>query len=108
MEAKASVGIKETKEAISGVMLLGALLYKKFSDGVQVKDFTELWDNFKDDTELQKILLDGYNEASLIPAEIKDLDMLEGAQLGMHAMGEVAKIIELLAAPAPQPAPVEA
>lgn len=91
-----SQGVKETKEAVSGALKLGTLLYKKFADGVQTQDFMEIFAKFQLDAEFQKAIVEAYNGANLIEAELKDMDLAEGLEVAMHSLAEVQKaIVEL-------------
>lgn len=89
-------GIQQTKEVISGVIAIGALLYSKFQDGVQAKDFAEIFAKIQGDAELQAKLLAAYNEAHEVPAEVKDIKLAEGIELGAHALKELMAALELL------------
>lgn len=90
------LGIKETKEALVGVNELSLKLCEVFKDGAQISDVAELWDKLKNDPEASSKLMAAYQGASQIPAEIKDLDLGEGAELAVVQISYVPKFIEAL------------
>lgn len=85
-------GIKETKEAISGAMKLGALLYASFRDGVQTEDIGVIFAKVSADPVLKQALLDAYNGAENINAELKEISTAEGIELAIHILSEGAKV----------------
>lgn len=95
MEAQ---GIKETKEALAGAMALGVLFYKKFADGVQTQDFMEIFAKFQLDEAFKKQVVEAYNGANLISAEMKDLKIGEGIELATFSLNEIGKAINALKA----------
>ena len=94
MEQK--LGIKETKEAIVGLLELATCLAEKFNDGVQVKDFSELWAKLQIDEGFKKKLSDAYEGANGIPAELKDLDLYEGVEMSSVVLAYLPKIVDAL------------
>lgn len=93
-----AIGIKETKEMIAGAMRLGGLLYSKFADGVQLTDFADLVAKIEGDTELKQALMDAYNGADKIPAEVAGINMAEGIELGVCILSEGSKLVASLKA----------
>lgn len=77
------VGVKETKEAMIGMVKLAALLASNFKDGVQAADFAVIIAKFESDPVLKQALMDAYNNIDQVPAEIKDIDLSEAFELGM-------------------------
>lgn len=93
MEAQ---GIKETKEALAGAMALGVLFYKKFADGVTTQDFMEIFAKFQLDEAFKKQVVEAYNGADLIGAELKDISLAEGIELSLFGLEQIQKtLIEL-------------
>lgn len=87
-------GIKETKEAVIGVFEVAIELIKGFKDGVQLGDFVQFWNDFKDDPEFQQKLKDAYEGIGQVPDEIGDLDAYEGVELVGVVLPYIPKIIE--------------
>lgn len=92
------LGVKETKEVVSGAMHLGGLLYSRFKDGVQASDIVVILDKIKNDPELSAALIAAYNGADKVPAEVKELDIQDGVELGVHLLQEGAKLVKVLKA----------
>lgn len=80
--------VKETKELISGVCKTSIVLYSQFRDGVQVADFGGLLNIIQGRPDLQQALLDAYNGADDIPAEMGELDLVDSLELAKHAASE--------------------
>lgn len=93
-----SVGITETKEALIAVNEIGVFCASKFKDGVQITDFTDFYAKLTADEEFKAKIKVGYDNAKLIPAEIKDLDAGEGLELTSVQVGYVEKYIDALKA----------
>lgn len=85
--------IKETQEAIDGVMEVSLFLIKRMKDGIGVDDVSALWDKLQDDHEFKEVIKKGYEGVSNVPAELKDIDLVEGTQLGIQMIGYVPRII---------------
>ena len=89
-------GIKETTELMVAVNEVALFLVKTFKDGVDVGDFIAIWEKVTKDEEFKKVLEDAYKGYNLIPAEVKDLNLLEVADLVKLEMEYVAKIMDEL------------
>jgi hypothetical protein len=89
-------GIKETKEMIVGVNEVGIAMINVFKDGIQFKDFGELWDKFKDDAEFKAKVEAAYDNFKAIPEEIKDVDINEGMELAIIQLGYIPKMAAAL------------
>jgi hypothetical protein len=70
-------GIKETEEALEGVLKLGLVLWKSFHDGVQITDVADLWDKYQNDDEFKNALAEAFEGYGKIPAEVNDLSLDE-------------------------------
>ena len=85
-----SVGIKETKEIISGVKLLGVDVASALADGkIDFSDVQYAVDLAKN----AQVLVDAVNGANQVGSEIKDLDQAELLELGTAAFDMVKSII---------------
>lgn len=74
-------GIKETEEAIVGILKLGLVLWKAFHDGFQFGDVADLWIAFQEDDEFKEALVSAYEGYRNIPDEIGDLSIDEMVDL---------------------------
>ena len=90
------IGIKETKEALIGINEFSLLLAKLFKDGAQFTDFAELFSELTSNEDLKAKMKAAWEDIQKIPAEIKDIDLAEGAELGIIQIGYVPKFIEAL------------
>lgn len=90
------LGIKETKEAVAGVMELAVLLAARLKDGVQLGDVVAVYDKLKDDAEFQAKLLAAYGGVGAVPAEVKDLDLMESVELVTVIVPYVPKVADAL------------
>lgn len=91
MEPTESKSIKESKELIKGVEVVGVAAVKIFADGkVNLADLPHL-------AELAKnldVVIAGAEGAGEIPAEVKDLDQAELIELGTAAFALVKALKE--------------
>lgn len=90
------LGIKETKEALVAGFEVGLLATKRFKDGLQVEDFAAFYEKFTQDEEFKAIVKAGYDNAKAIPAEVADVDLMEGVELSVVAIKYVPKFIDAL------------
>lgn len=73
-----SLDIKETKELVNGLAVLAALVIKELKDGFQAKDdIGEILGNVAKSPELKE----AFKDVHKVPAELKDLDFIEGFEL---------------------------
>ena len=89
-------GIKETKEAVIGMMTVGRLVSSVTKDGVQLQDFGTVIKHYNENPEFKKAVDEAYEGFDLIGAEVADLDFKECIELGMVVMAEVPKLVESL------------
>lgn len=78
------IGVKETKEGLLAVVIVGAVVVKLAKDGVDLNDALALAQKFSSDAKFAEIVKAGIEGADKIPAEIKDLklaELLEIAQI---------------------------
>lgn len=90
------VGIKETKEMIIGANILTLVLIEKFKDGVQFADFTEMYGELVNDEAVKKAMQDAYENYSVIPEEISDIDALEGLELAEIQLPYINELVNAL------------
>lgn len=95
----AKVGIKETSEALAGTLALAAVMVELMKDGVQMSDATALMLKFQSDEKFKKALEDAYAGVNQVPAEMADLDLMEGLALAGVAAPGVKAILEAMQKP---------
>ena len=92
-KADSVVGVKESKEMLIGLNELSLLLLKKFKDGVQFNDFTEMYSQLQNDPEFKIKIEAAYENYQVIPEEIKDIDGGEGLELASVQLEYTPKLI---------------
>ena len=89
------IGVKETKEALLGLLKILPILLKQFKDGVQVaEDASALYEKIVKNEEIKAAILEAYDGYDKVPEEVKDISILEFFQLVGAVTPEVIKIIE--------------
>lgn len=76
-------GIKETQELALGAIAIGFHVTKLMKDGFQMADLGAFIDKLKSDPTFAQKLEAAYKGVEQIPAELKDMNITEGLQLGM-------------------------
>lgn len=95
--AEEKLGIKETKEALHGILVLGAFVASRAKDGLKADDGLALVQKLmSDDEEFKKALSDAVDGIGQVPAEVKDLDVQEGLDLIIGAAPDILKIVDAL------------
>lgn len=83
------LGIKETQELMNGIMAVGLFIVSRVKDGVQFEDLGAAIQKATQDSDFKKIVGDAIDKADQVPAEIKDLDLMEGFTLGQDCVNDV-------------------
>lgn len=95
--APAKAGVKETGEFLTGVLELGLAVVPVLKDGIQaVPDFMAVVNKYKNDPAFAAKIDEAFKGVQSIPAEVKDLDAAEVAQLIGIAIPYVPKYLEAL------------
>lgn len=89
-------GIKETKEALHGILALSVVLAGVLKDGAQLSDLSKLFDKMQNDEELKTKLEAAWKDVVLVQQEASDIDLSEGVELLMEAVPYVPKLIEAM------------
>lgn len=87
-------GIQETKEALIAINEIAVFLVQRLKDGVDINDVIAIWDKLKDDEEFKSKLEAGWKNIKDVPAEIKDIDIMEGVELSMLQIQYIPKYVE--------------
>lgn len=90
------IGIKESKEALHGILVLGAFIAKRAKDGLGADDAAALASALMGDEAFQGALKDAVDGIQSVPAELKDLSAEEAVELVVGAAGDVLAIIQAL------------
>ena len=85
-------GVKETKEALMAVMLVGAFVTERLKDGVDLSDLGAMLEKLKDD-EFKNIVDAGIKGSDQIGEEIGDLSLAEGLELASALIPELLTML---------------
>lgn len=88
--------IKETKEALVGVLEISVALASVLKDGVQLTDAADLYAKIWADEAVKAKVLAAIENVKQVPAEVKDITVAEGIDLAIVAAQYVPKIIDAL------------
>lgn len=91
-------GIKETKEVVTAGVQVLALLYTLAKDGLSLSDAMAIGQAFVIDGPLKTALKAGFDGIDQVPAEIADISLAEGLELGQVLFSDVIPIISGLKA----------
>jgi len=80
-ELKVELGVKETKEAILAMVVLGKFVADRLKDGAQLDDALALGSKLIGDAEFKNVVMAGIEGIDKVPAEIKDLTIVEALEL---------------------------
>ena len=95
-EVVEKLGTQETEEMIKAMFAVTAVLIERFKDGAGLDDVLAIYEKLTKDEAFLKVITDAYAGYKNIPAEIKDLDMVEGFALAGSILPEVLKLIQSL------------
>lgn len=91
-----TVGIQETKEVLIAANELTLVVIKHVKDGVAVSDIPAIVSELIASDSFKLALVDAVKGVTNVPAEIKDIDLTEGMELGKVQLAYVPKILEAL------------
>lgn len=80
-EVKVEIGVKETKEAILAMVVLGKFVAERLKDGAQLDDALALGTKLIGDAAFKEKVMAGIAGIDKVPAEIKDISMVEAIEL---------------------------
>lgn len=93
-------GTKNLGEVVDGLFALATVLVVQFKDGVTVADFPAVLAKIESSPELKAQLVAAYEDVDKVPAEVKDLSVLETAQIIGKVIEKVPALIAALQAKA--------
>lgn len=73
--------VKESKEAIIGIVALGTFVAKRAKDGIGLDDAGALFTALVGDEAFRAKVIEAARGAELVPAELRDLSFEEGIEL---------------------------
>jgi hypothetical protein len=84
-------GIKETLELTVAFLAIARMMAEQFKDGMQAEDAVEIIKKSLT-PEMSKLIVDAYNGVEKVPAEIKDLTLMEVMDLIKIALPQILSI----------------
>ncbi len=89
-------GIQETKEVLVAVNEIAIVIVKHVKDGVSVSDIPAIVSELIGSDSFKTTLTAAITNITQVPAEIKDIDLLEGGELAICQASYLPKILEAL------------
>lgn len=89
-------GIQETKEVLVAVNELALVVIKHVKDGVSIGDVTAIISDIIATESFKASLAAAVVGITNVPAEIKDIDIIEGGELAICQASFLPKILEAL------------
>lgn len=87
------VDIKETKEAIKAIMVVGKFVVERAKDGIDLSDLSALITKIVLDPDFKKTLEAGVQGIDKVPTELGDLDFAEVIELAT-LVPELLKVVK--------------
>ena len=85
--------MKETKEALLALVVIGKFVSDRLKDGVQLDDAIALGNALISDGEFKRIVQAGYKDYQLIDDEFKDFNLAKALEL-VAVLPELAKVLK--------------
>ena len=90
------LGINETMEALGGLNALTLFIISQAKDGISLQDGVALVEKIMLDPEFKAKLAAAVEGINKVPAELKDLDLMESFALGKYEFEQVQEIVKAL------------
>ena len=91
-----TVGTKESREAVAGVMELSVCMAERLKDGIGLDDLSALWAKWQTDPILQGKLKAAVDGVGAVQAEAEDMDAGEAVELVADVVDYVPKFLDAL------------
>lgn len=89
-------GILETRDVLEAVNEIAIIIIKHAKDGVQISDIGAIVLNIMNSDDTKKALVKAVENVTAVPAELADIDLSEGMELGKVQLGYLPKILAAL------------
>ena len=90
------VGIKETTEVITALGAIAPAIVKTMKDGVQVTDGVTIYEQIIRNEEVKAKIMAAIENIKAVPEEVKDLQMVEIAELILVSSKQTFEVIKSL------------
>lgn len=88
--------MKETKEAVVGIMEIAIVIAKALKDGAQISDAVTVYQNLFSNEEMKEKVMAAFKDINKVPEEIKDASLVEASELAIVAVSYIPKLVEAL------------
>lgn len=88
--------IKETKEALSGLLTLAEIIGKELKDGAQLQDAVAIFHAISSDPAKKAELEAAFADIKKVPDEIKDISLSEGVELSSILIKRLPDLLKVL------------
>ena len=92
------VGIKETTEVIAALGAIAPAIVKTMKDGVQVTDAVTIYEQIVRNEEVKAKIMAAIENIQAVPEEVKDLQIIEVAELVLVSAKQTFEVIKSLQA----------
>ena len=89
-------GIQETKEAVAGVLVLGAVITKELKNGFDLSDIVAAVNAINADPVKKAVIEAALKDIFKVSEEIKDLSMKEGVEVAGVVIQHIPAILDAL------------
>jgi urease gamma subunit len=89
-------GILETRDVLEAVNEIAIIIIKHAKDGVQISDISAIVLNIMNSDDTKKALVKAVENVTAVPAELADIDLAEGLELGKVQLEYLPKILAAL------------
>jgi hypothetical protein len=88
------IGIRESREAIIGMMELSLVMADVLKDGAQLSDLGVVFAKFSTDKNFKEKMRIALDKIGEVPKELGDLDLSEGMELAMLLIPYVPRFVD--------------
>jgi uncharacterized protein (DUF433 family) len=86
-------GVKETKELLSGILVVVKVVAQELKDGFQVADLIAAFNAIQGDAVKKAKLEEALKNIQDVPAEFKDATLSEWLEIAVHVIGELPDLL---------------
>lgn len=86
-------GIKETKELVTGLLVITKVIAKELQDGFKAQDLVDAFVAVQGNEEKKALVEAALKDVVAVPAEVKDLALGETIELVIHLLGELPSLL---------------
>jgi hypothetical protein len=92
-------GVKETKELLTGLIVITKVIAKELKDGFSAQDLVDAFVAVQGDEVKKAAVEAALKDIVAVPAEVKDLKLSETLELVVHLLAELPALLAAFKAP---------